>query len=166
MALVRRPSWVVGFGFIDNNENVARVSTRLPATLTAAEVDTRMVALGAALQDISDARLFTADATLSYFEDAPVAITPTSEVERKLVIPLGTEDTPNATEMEVPSPRFTLEIDGTDVVNPADADLVVLLGLLTAGSIGPGNGSVTYYGADITRAGRPVIRHRNRRARR
>lgn len=166
MALVRRPSWQVSFGFIDNNENVARVSTRLPGDLTAAEVDTRVTALGAALQAVSDARLFTADASISYLEDAPVAITPTSEVERKLRIPLGTADFPNATEVEVPSPIFTLEINGTDVVDPANAALVTLIGLLTQGSVGPGNGSVTYYGADITQAGQPVIVHRNRRPRR
>ena len=166
MAFVPRPYWNINFGFRDNNEKVASVSTKVPGALTEAEVTTRVTALAAALQAVSDAAIFTATIEKGFVNDTPPTPPTSSEVERKLNIPLGTALVENATSMEVPSPLFSLEIDGTDIVDQTDPLLVTLLGLLTAGALGPGDGSVTYYGDDITRAGAPVITHRNRRAKR
>lgn len=166
MPYVARPFWNVSFGFIDNNDNVATCSTKLPGDLTLAEVETRVTALAAALQAVSDASVRDANISRTYVQDTPTPAVATSEVERKLIIPMGTDLEPNAVTMEVPSPVFSLEIDGTDVVNQATPSLVTLVGLLTAGALGPGDGSITYYGADITRSGPAYIAHRRRSRRR
>jgi hypothetical protein len=128
------------------------------------DVETSAENLAAALDAISSAQLESYGILRQYRENAPVAPAAESEVERKLRIELGTATRLAVSSMEVPSPIFTIEIAGTDVVNPADAAVVNLLDELTNGLLTPGNGIVTWFGADITRASTPVIIHRNRKA--
>lgn len=165
MALTDKGRWLVNLTFQDNNGKVASTGGYLPGALTLAEVNTRLTAFAAALSAVSDAVVVNGQISRLYIEPNPVAPPASSEVERKLVIPLGTaNEKPGVSSIEVPSPIFGLEVAGTDVVNQTNAALVTLVTLLTEGSIGPGNGFVTYYGDDITRAAAAYISHRNRRA--
>lgn len=165
MAIIPAPFWRVTFVFGDNNGKTAACGVAYPASLAYADVATSAGNLAADLDAISDAVLLNYQISTQFVEDAPAAAPATSEVERKLLIPLGTSLTPNATSIEVPSPVFGIEVNGTDVVDSTNPLVDALLDELTRGLLTPGNGPVTYYGADITRAGTPTIVHRTRRAR-
>ena len=85
-------------------------------------------------------------------------------MERKLRVPLTAGVYRNATYLEVPSPRFTLEVNGTDVVDLTDASIIALRdALVNANGILGSSGLRTYFGADITATGEPFVTHRNRK---
>lgn len=163
MAFVPRAYWDVNLTFVDNNDKGGYCSFKLPGTLLIAEAQGVATAVAGAMQAVSDAALTEMSISRSYVNDAPPVAPATSEVERKLRIPLGTDEFPEVTSIEVPSPAFTLEVNGTDVVDVTTPAVAALVDLLTEGSLGPGNGLITYYGADITRAGTPYVTHRNRK---
>lgn len=163
MALVAYPYWSVEYRFVDNNNNSATTGVNFPIALTLAEVQNAATQVANRLVALSDAVLVSYTITTGYREDAAIAPPDSSEVERKLVIPLNTALRQGATKLEVPSPIFGLEVDGTDVVDPANPALQSLLDWLVNGAVGEENGPITYYGAGITSAGTPYIRHRARR---
>lgn len=165
MALAQDGTWSVTFMHKDNNGKYASWATRLPGTLSLAEVETRINALYAAVTALSDAPVVNAYASRSWGEDTPVAAPASSEVERKLRIELGTNEFNSVSSVEVPSPIFGIEISGTDVVDLQHPAVATFVNLLIAGSLGPGNGSVTYFGEDLTRASAPIVVHRKRKGR-
>ena len=163
MALVPVGNWNVTVSFKDNNDKIGVTGFRLPGNLLLSEAQGVATAVGNAMQAVSDAALIDLQLTYAFVNDAPPVPPATSEVERKLRIPLGTARFEDVTAIEVPSPAFTLEVNGTDVVDVTTPAVTALVDLLTEGSLGPANGLVTYFGEDITRAGTPFVMHRNRR---
>lgn len=169
MAWVPADTWDVTFSFEDNNGNTATVGvhysaaeglgfSNIEAVRTAAE------SLAADLQAVSNASLTKMHITRSVINDAPQAAAPESEVERKLVMSLSTAKYPNVSRVEIPSPVFTIEIPGTDMVHRDEPLVAALINELTAGLVLPGNGPVTYYGADIVGVEDPIyVAHRRRR---
>lgn len=166
MALVADDVFSVSFAFRDNNGKLAACSVYYPGTLPYGDVVTAATALAADLQAISNAALVGINISGGLTEDAPITPQPESEVERKLRIPLGTAIRENASSVEIPSPVFSIETPGTDVVSPTNLLLSAVLAELTLGELGAGNGIVTAYGDDITRAGVATVVHRSRRPRR
>jgi hypothetical protein len=157
--------WSAFFSFRDNNNNTAGCGVDYPGDLTEAEVTLAATSLATDLQAASNAALEVMVLTRRLINDAPPVPTPESEVERKLRFNLGTALRRNVSSIEVPSPVFTIEQAGTDAVDPANALVAALISELTAGILLPGNGPITYYGEDITRAEAPVIVHRTRKPR-
>lgn len=166
MAFVDTLTWSVNFSFEDNNKKISGTSVRYPVNLSYAQVVAAATALGQDLQDASDASLFAITITKALINDTPVIPGASSEVERKLRIPLGTARRENASSLELPSPVFALEQENTDVVSTSNPLMVPIVTQLTAGLAGPGNGIVTIEAQDITRIGIPVIVHRSRPPRR
>lgn len=166
MALVQRPVWDLTVTWQDNNNNTATSSVSLPGSLSFAEVQASTNLLVGAMNSVSDALVSSYAITRTTVEDAVLAPPPSSEVERKLYIPLGTSQFAKASSLTVPSPIFGLEIAGTDIIDETNGAWTVLRDLLISGLIGPGNGFSTYFGEDITRTGTPYIVHRKRSPRR
>lgn len=165
MAFVPETVFAVTFTFRDNNGNTANTSVYLPGTLPFADVTAAATLLANAMVPVSDAYL--SDIFISYTLRNDAAANPpaTSEVERKLVFSLDTAQYPGVSTVSVPSPLFALEQPRTDVPDPNNAALQVLIAALQSGGLGSGNGITTYYGADITTASKIVIKHRNRKPR-
>lgn len=166
MALVPRTIWSVTYTFRDNNGKTASTSVDLPGTIAYADAANQAVELGSRLQAVSDAALTGVYISSFFYEDAPATPPASSEVERKLRIPLGTADRPAAGFIEVPSPLFTLEIAGTDIVDQTNAALVALKDYLVNGPVGADNGAVNGWGVAYTRSGDAEIVHRTRPAKR
>lgn len=163
MAFVDKGTWMLNVGFEDNNGNYASCGISLPGALPLIEAEASAAALIAAMGVLSTARIVSYSITRGYENDNTSAPAADSEVERKLVIPLGTNAHRSVSKLEVPSPAFGLELAGTDVVDETDAGIIAIRTLLTQGLPTPGNGFVAYYGADITRTGTPFITHRSRK---
>lgn len=166
MAFVPSAVWTVSYTFRDNNGKTSTAGAQFVGTLTDAQVIAAAESLGTDLQDVSDASLVGYTISRSVVQDAPVVPALSSEVERKLLVPLGTAAIANASSISVPSPVFSLESPNTDVVDTANPLMAQLITSLTLGALGAGNGITTNRGEDITRVGVPVIVHRTRRARR
>lgn len=166
MAFVAATVWSVTYTFRDNNGKTSSTGVSFPGALSFADLQTAASGLAVDLQDTSDAALVGYTISRSVIQDAPAIPAASSEVERKLYVPLGTATIPAASSITVPSPLFSLESPNTDVVDVANPLMLQLAGSLTLGGGGGGNGVVTNRGEDITRVGAPVIVHRARRARR
>lgn len=169
MALTPNGRWYANWSLRDNNYKTSTFSLWFSGTLTPAEMDANIAAVAAALADgVSDAVVTMAGYSRTFVESAPIAPPKTSEVERKLVIPLGTAvGLPGVTSVEIPSPVAALETDGTDVITPvAGTGLADLITFLTSGLLTPGNGPQTHYGQDITRVGVMTVSHRTRKPQR
>ena len=163
MALVDSGVWSVTYTFRDNNGNTATMGVSYPGALTQAEVTTQATGLATNLGNVTDAALDKIAITRTLDEDAPATPPATSEVERKLFISMDAGRFRNAASISVPSPRFTLEQDGTDVPITASGAVLSLLNLLSDGGLG-GNNSVTdNRGNSVTRAHSPIVRHRSRK---
>lgn len=163
MALVERDRWEVTFGFADNNGNTATTSVYYPGALTDTQVRDAAALLYAALAAVTDANLTGYSISRTFVEDALGTPPATSEVERKLYLSLGTALDKAAASMNIPSPAFTLEQEGTDVPVLSSVAFTALRTLLTNGGLGGGNGVADKRGEDITRVTRAIVRHRNRK---
>lgn len=88
-------------------------------------------------------------------------IPPESEVERKLQMTFETDlGTPII--LSLPSPVFSVEVDGSDDI-PNDAPLLAaLIDLIVDGPLGPGNGPVSNQARPITAFRQAYVTHRNR----
>lgn len=157
------PAWVVSFLFEDNNGKVSSTSLAVAGAALFAEVEATADGLAVAMEAISNARLKQYSISKRYDNDVVTIAPPESEVERKLKIPFGTAQFPDVTSLEIPSPVFTIEISGTDIVDAANPLVAAVIDEVITGAAGPGNGWATYYGADLTRAGTPFMMHRNRK---
>lgn len=165
MAVTARDRWDVTFTFRDNNGNSATTGVYYPGALTDAEVATAAGLLYAALATVTNANLEGYVISRQYVENAIGTAPPESEVERKLYLALGTADDRAAASMQIPSPTFQLEQDGTDVPLLGSVAFAALRTLLTNGGLGGGNGVADKRGEDITRVTKAVVRHRGRELR-
>lgn len=163
MALVDRGVWRVSYKFRDNNGKTANMAVTYPGALTQAEVTTQATGLATNVTAVTDAAIDQLTISRVLEEDAPATPPATSEVERKLLINLDAGQFRNAASVEVPSPRFTLEQDGTDVPITASGAVASLLSLLSNGGLGGANSITDNRGNSITRAHSPIVRHRTRK---
>lgn len=164
MALVDQGYWRVNFTFQDNNGKTATMSLYAAGLLAfPLGVENMLTAIRQRITVLSDAALVGANVSRVYAENAPVDPIPaSSEVERKLRIPLTTDIRSHSTYVEVPSPTFLIEQDGTDVPVTDAGALTELIDLLVNGGVGFENGGVTNANVQITGAGTPFVLHRNR----
>lgn len=163
MARVISPTWYVSVLFTDNNNKSASTGFALPGALTYEDASARAITIVQDMDDVSDARIDSWQISRSFREDTPVAAPDTSEVQRKLRMSFDAGQFRNAAEIEVPSHIFALEQAGNDFPNPANAAYADLVTNLTQGSLGPGNGIVTWTGLDVTRLNNAELVHRDRK---
>jgi hypothetical protein len=165
MAYIAKPTYDVTFSFRDNNDNSSTATVRFNASILYTDVLVAANTMAARLAAVSDAHLTGFTIGLTYMDDTfPVFPAATSEVERKLRIPLATTDNRNATYLEVPSPIFSAEQDGTDITDPSNAAVAALrTALVNGGGILGTAQPATWFGADIIATGDPFVLHRNRR---
>ena len=154
------------FTLTDNNGKSSFMSFWLPNALTTGEASTYVAALEQAIIGLSDARVERATIALTFTQSADYTYIapPSSEVERKLAIRFLDATGFYGFKSEVPSPRFTLEVDGTNNVSLTNVAIVTFANEMIGGPIGPGNGAQTYGGRDLTRLESAVVIHRNRKA--
>lgn len=152
------------FSLVDNNGNRGFVSFNLPNGLTILEAGSLVADLEAGLAGISDARIERATVNVVFTQPASYTYVapPSSEVERKLALRFQDATSFYDFTPEVPSPRFTLELEGTDNVSLLDPAVVAFANTILLGPLGPGNGPITFAGRDITRLTSAYIMHRNR----
>jgi len=153
------------FTLSDNNGKSSFMSFWLPNALTVTEAGTYIASLEAALIALSDARVERATIALSFTQSADYTyVAPaTSEVERKLSVRFLDASGFYGFKSEVPSPRFTIEVDGSNNVPLANPALSLFADAMVNGPIGPGNGAQTYGGRDLTRIDSATVIHRNRK---
>lgn len=164
MARVVAPVWYVSVLFTDNNNKSASTGFALPGALTYEDASARAITIVQDMDDVSDARIDSWQISRAFREDSPVSPPSTSEVQRKLRLSFDAGQFRNAAEIEVPSHIFDLEQPGNDFPDPANAAYADLVTNLTQGSIGPGNGIVTWTGLDVTRLNSAELVHRNRKS--
>lgn len=164
MAYTGDAVWTVSYSFRDNNGKTASVSANFSGAWLIADVEARALGLANALQDASDAYLASYTITRRFLNDSVDPKNNSSEVERKLLITGYVGPRPR-TSYEVPSPIFGMEQPNTDLPNPANLQLAVLLAYLHDGSIGFANGPTDALGNSLTRVEAKAVRHRTRKPR-
>lgn len=163
MALVNTGDPIgLSFSFRDNNGNNASTSLYLPPAITVGFINDAITLIRDPLAALTNARLVGANANIIYTEDAPAVAPPESEVERKLVLIFGTGNRRQKVRVEVPSPVFGLESEGTDQVALDNPLVAALATAIINGAFGPGNGFRSISNGDITVLERAYIAHRNR----
>lgn len=164
MAFVQAPVWQVTFTFQDNNFNQSTTSLLYRTTLAYADVLAEAALVATAAQALSDARLVSYTVQRKFFNDDTTAIPATAEVERKLSIGFSDATGFQKSRVEVPSPVFSIEQAGTDVVDPANPLVAALVTAITLGNLGIDNGAVATGGGDLTKlTATPKVIHRGRK---
>jgi len=155
----------LSFSLTDNNGKRSSAGFWLPNTISVTDAATYVAALETAIAGLSDARIERATVTLNFTQpDTYVYIAPaSSEVERKLAVTFVDGTGFYQFGSEIPSPRFTLEVDGTDSVPLSNAALSLFADAVVNGPLGPGNGATTFHGDDLTRILGATVIHRNRK---
>ncbi len=161
-----RPGWDVVFSFRDNNGNVARTSIAAASGFLFNDVNDAALLLATALEAISSARVIDYSINRTYQNSVTTTPPAESDVRRKLKMPFGTAEFPDVLSLEIPSPVFTIETPGTDIVDVANTLVANVINAVVDGPVGLANGFVTYYGADLTRAGTPFLTTRTRKGER
>lgn len=165
MALVQNPRLRVALTFRDNNNKSADMSIYLPGSTTLADAVTFLGDLRSVTVPLTDAALVAGSILVTFDEDAPIDPPNSSEVERKLVVPTRTAVRGVNSRVELPSPIFTIEIDGTDIVDQNNVAVAAFKNFLVNGNLGAGNGPITIGGEPITRVEPAYIAHRSRKPR-
>lgn len=153
MALTQQAFYDVSFSFVDRDRNRSNTSIRLLSSLNISAATTAAQAIGTRLAAISDAVLDVMNITLGFadpdigFADAPE----TADVERKGVFVFTDATGTQKVTVQVPSIKNTLVVDGTNVINPADAAVIALVDAFINTALGAGNSPVTVAGVDLTK---------------
>lgn len=148
----------------DNNGNKGGTGVNLPNGIGADDALTFATNLETALAALSNARIDAASVSLPFTQPATYTFVapPESEIERKLLVTFSDATGRFKSVMSIPSPVFTLESAGTDIVPITNALIQDLATAVLTGPLGPGNGAVTAQGVDLTRILSAVIVHRAR----
>lgn len=103
--------------------------------------------------------------TISYVLEDPVVDYTTadeaSEVQRKTVA-MFADSEGNPAKMEIPSPPGSIVVDGSDVLNPANAAVIAFIAKMTNSGVTPGIGPVSSHDLPIVKLTTPLYKkHRS-----
>lgn len=163
MALALTGGNLVSFSFRDNNRNLGTTGLYrvTDGNSTISEILDDANVVRDALVPLSTAMLVSGASNVVFDEQADEAAPPAeSDVRRKLILVFDTTNYYSKVRVEIPSPVFTLETDGTNRVNPADP-LVAAFVAAVANVLGTG-GFVSPTGFPITRLREAYIDVRQR----
>lgn len=151
--------WNVAITLEDNNANKAPVSYSVDDTQTEADVTTQAQSVAAALTSLSDAYVSQISITRTYGNTDGNAAPATSEIERKLTLRFVDAFNNVVSTRDVPSPVASIEVAGTDTIDPANALVAAYVSALAAASANTGRGEPL---ATVKKA---WIKHRSRKLR-
>lgn len=163
MAIVGEPRYVVTATFKDRDNNKSSFGFNLNSTLSNLAVEEAALDIAAAAAAISNALIVGVSINRSYVETANIALAApeSSDVERKAVYVFQTDEGQTVT-VQIPSVDNTKVVDGTNILNPADAAVIAFGTLFLDTGLGVGNSPITVSGEDLTSLARPAYkRHRN-----
>jgi hypothetical protein len=162
MAIVESSVWELYLKAEDNNGHKSGVSFYAPGALTLTEASDVANVLMGSIRLISDAAWIGYTVTKTFDETDNALLTPvaSSEVERKLALSAGTKRKPALISIQVPSPSFVLDQNGTDIANQVNPQLMIFKGIIINGPAGAGNGPVSSRGEPVEICSLGVIRHR------
>jgi len=162
MALTADLVWVGSITFVDRDLNPSTVTLYAPAALTYAQAQTMLDEVRGAMETLSDA-VPSAWSLSKGAKDLALVVgsaPETSDVERKGVFQWRAANGA-LLKLEVPSIKNTYVIDGSNVIDPADADVTAFKDLMVNTTVGAGNSPVTYLGSDLIGSyGTAYKRHR------
>lgn len=136
MAMVADPYFTFTISLIDRDKNTGSFSMKIADTVAASDIVAAFGSdIAAALGGLSDASV--AGWTLTRSAQDPEYATPgeSSDVERKGVFSFR-DDQNNPVVVSVPSIKNTLVVDGTQVINSADALVTAFTNLFVTGALG------------------------------
>jgi len=152
MALAATPTWQVDVSVADVDNNIRKFSFNLPNALTFAAANTAaLVVINAAITLINGV-ITKYNLSGGYFENTYPA-TPAdanSDSERKAVFVFATTVYGQLVRLELPSIKPDYVVDGSNVLDVANADVDAFVQAMIDTGIGAGNSPVSAYGTDIT----------------
>lgn len=163
MALVAEPRYVVTATFKDRDNNKGSFSFNLNSSLSNLALEEAALDIAAAGAGVSNALLVGLSINRSYVETTNIAAQApeASDVERKAVYVFQTDEGQTVT-VQIPSVDNTKVVDGTNILNPADAAVLAFSTLFLDTGLGAANSPITVSGEDLTSLARPAYkRHRN-----
>lgn len=151
--------WELSYSFRDNNGDYATTSFVLPNALTEAEAVAVAEAIATPLAALSNAYLRDFTLSKTFITSAVDGLDPTSEVLRKLAIRFTDANERKSSIIQVPSPVWDIEVNGTNMVPLTDTLVAALVGAVAGFSAG--NGPVVSGNLDIAKALWAEVTHRN-----
>jgi hypothetical protein len=148
---------VVSIGFVDRDNNHGALSYNAPVTALVADVYADAQNVAAKVAAISDATLKNISISYGATEYNPAQPAEASDVERKGVFTF--RDAAGFSSItSVPSIKNTLVIDGTQIINAADADVAAFVLAMTGATlVAP---PISLHGQDLQNLARARKTHR------
>lgn len=135
MALEPYTTYRVSVSMRDRDNNISNVGFNYPAANTIGNVEAELTGtVIPAIAAISDAVVVGYSINYGAGDDVAPVAPETSDVERKGVFTFRV-DNGQVVKYEVPSIRNTLVVDGTNVLNPADAAVIAFIAAITSPGI-------------------------------
>ena len=152
-------AWQVSIGVRDNNAKSSTVQYSVDGTATMANVEAQATAVANAVQALTDAYVTGIDITYQLENNAGDVMNATSEIERKLTMAFIDDGGNTISVRDIPSPVSSIEINGTDTVDPAGTLIADYIAALVAA------GAKTSRGDALTTVQRAYVKHRSRKVR-
>lgn len=131
MAMVSVGTKAINYTYTDRDDNTATLTLYAPNDVITEDVETWAIGPGLTLaQGISNATITGLSITQNYEENAPAIAVEASDVERKALFSFKV-DGGGTSSFRIPSVRNELVVDGTNVLNQADASVSGFIAAMT-----------------------------------
>jgi len=152
MALTATPNWEVSATVADRDKNLRSISFNLPSALTFAAATTAAEAIITAAATLINGVIVRYGLLGGKYESTyPATLPPEgSDVERKGVFVFNTTVFGQHVKVELPSINNDYVVDGSNIIDQADADVAAFVDAMVDTGLGAGNSPVSATGADIT----------------
>lgn len=135
MALEPYATYRVSVSLRDRDNNLSSVGFNYPSANTIGNVEAELTGtVIPAIQALSDAVVVGWSINYGAGDNVAPLAPETSDVERKGVFTFRA-DNGQIVKFEIPSIRNTLVVDGTNVLNPADAGVIAFISAMTAAGV-------------------------------
>ena len=161
MALTRNPTYCLTLSFIDRDKNRGSTEFFVDTANTVVEIIAALdVTIIPAVQALSDAVITGWSINSAAVDLAPATPAETSDVERKGIFPFQAANGASYT-LQIPSIKNTLVIDGTNVIDLANAAVTTFVDMVVSDAILALVRPRSYLGSDIGRLySTPTKKHR------
>jgi hypothetical protein len=151
MAFTRQPTYCLTLSFIDRDKNKGSTEFFVDTVNTVLEIITALEAtIIPAVQALSDAVITGWSINSTSTDLAPAVPAETSDVERKGVFVFQAANGASYT-LQIPSIKNTLVIDGTNVIDQANAAVTTFVDMVVSDVLLALVRPRTYLGSDIAR---------------
>lgn len=163
MALASTPNWEVSVTVADRDKNLRTFGFNLPSALTFAAATAAAEAIITAAATLINGVVVRYGMLGGKYETSyPGTLPPEeSDTERKGVFVFNTTVFGQHVKVELPSIDNAYVVDGSNIIDQADADVAAFVAAMIDTGLGAGNSPVSATGADITGLfGAPKKMHR------